>query len=33
MFDSMPSYADKLSARDLTDLIRYLSSLKGGGTQ
>jgi putative heme-binding domain-containing protein len=29
----MPSYADKLSAQDLTDLVRYLSSLKGGGTQ
>ncbi len=25
----MPSYADKLSAQDLTDLVRYLSSLKG----
>jgi putative heme-binding domain-containing protein len=29
----MPSYADKLSAQDLTDLVRYLSSLKGGGAQ
>jgi putative heme-binding domain-containing protein len=25
----MPSYADKLSAQDLTDLVRYLSSMKG----
>jgi putative heme-binding domain-containing protein len=25
----MPSYADKLSAQDLDDLVRYLSSLKG----
>ena len=29
----MPSYADKLSTQDLTGLVRYLSSLKGGGTQ
>ena len=26
----MPSYADRLSAQDLTDLVRYLSSLKDG---
>ena len=26
----MPAYKDKLSAQDLTDLVRYLSSLKGG---
>ncbi len=25
----MPSYADKMSAQDLTDLVRYLSSLRG----
>ena len=25
----MPSYADKLSAQELTDLVNYLSSLKG----
>jgi putative heme-binding domain-containing protein len=25
----MPSYADKMSAQDLTDLVHYLSSLKG----
>jgi putative heme-binding domain-containing protein len=29
----MPSYADKLSAQDLTDLVRYLSSLQGGVAQ
>jgi putative heme-binding domain-containing protein len=29
----MPSYADTMSAQDLTDLVRYLSSLKGGVTQ
>jgi putative heme-binding domain-containing protein len=29
----MPSYADRLSAQDLTDLVRYLSSLKGWGAQ
>jgi putative heme-binding domain-containing protein len=29
----MPSYADKLSAQDLDDLVRYLSSLKGAATQ
>jgi putative heme-binding domain-containing protein len=29
----MPSYADKLSAQDLTGLVRYLSSLKGGSTR
>jgi putative heme-binding domain-containing protein len=29
----MPSYADKLSAQDLNDLVRYLSTLKGAGTQ
>ena len=29
----MPSYADKMNAQDLTDLVRYLSSLKGGATQ
>lgn len=29
----MPSYADKMSAQDLTDLVRYLSSLKGGAAQ
>jgi putative heme-binding domain-containing protein len=28
----MPSYADKLSAQDLDDLVRYLSSLKGVST-
>lgn len=28
----MPSYADKLSAQDLDDLVRYLSSLKSGST-
>jgi putative heme-binding domain-containing protein len=27
----MPSYAGKLSAQDLTDLVHYLSSLKGSG--
>jgi putative heme-binding domain-containing protein len=27
----MPSYADKMSAQDLTDLVHYLSSLKGSG--
>ena len=27
----MPSYADKLSAQDLADLVRYLGYLKGGG--
>ncbi len=27
----MPSYADKLSGQDLTDLVHYLSSLKGTG--
>lgn len=31
--NSMPSYADKLSGRDLTDLVNYLSSLKGNGAQ
>ena len=30
--NSMPSYADKLSAQNLTDLVRYLGSLKGAGT-
>ena len=29
----MPSYADKLSAQDLDDLVRYLSSLKGASTR
>ncbi len=29
----MPSYTDKLSAQDLTDLVRYLSSLKGEGAR
>jgi putative heme-binding domain-containing protein len=29
----MPSYAEKLSAQDLDGLVRYLSSLKGGGVQ
>jgi putative heme-binding domain-containing protein len=29
----MPSYADKLSAQDIDDLVRYLSSLKSAGTQ
>ena len=29
----MPSYADKMSAEDMTDLIHYLSSLKGAGGQ
>ncbi len=29
----MPSYADKLSAQDLNDLVRYLSSQKGASTQ
>jgi putative heme-binding domain-containing protein len=28
----MPAYADKLSAQDLDDLVRYLSSLKGAST-
>jgi putative heme-binding domain-containing protein len=27
----MPSYADKMSAQDITDLVHYLSSLKGSG--
>jgi hypothetical protein len=27
----MPSYAAKLSAQDLTDLVRYFSSWKGFG--
>lgn len=29
----MPSYADKLSSQDLTDLVRYLSSLTNGDAQ
>jgi putative heme-binding domain-containing protein len=29
----MPSYADKMSAQDITDLVHYLSSLKGSGNQ
>jgi putative heme-binding domain-containing protein len=29
----MPSYADKLSAQDLDDLVRYLNSLNGVGAQ
>jgi putative heme-binding domain-containing protein len=29
----MPSYADKLSAQDLSGLVRYLSSLKGEAAQ
>jgi putative heme-binding domain-containing protein len=29
----MPSYADKMSAQDITDLVHYLSSLKGSGDQ
>jgi putative heme-binding domain-containing protein len=27
----MPSYADKMSPQDITDLVHYLSSLKGSG--
>jgi putative heme-binding domain-containing protein len=27
----MPSYADKMSGQDITDLVHYLSSLKGSG--
>jgi putative heme-binding domain-containing protein len=27
----MPSYAEKMSAQDITDLVHYLSSLKGSG--
>jgi hypothetical protein len=29
----MPSYRDQLSAQELTDLVSYLVSLQGGGTQ
>jgi putative heme-binding domain-containing protein len=29
----MPSYADKMSAQDITDLVHYLSSLKGSGNE
>jgi putative heme-binding domain-containing protein len=29
----MPSYADKMSGQDITDLVHYLSSLKGSGNQ
>ena len=29
----MPSYRDKLSSQELTDLLSYLVSLQGGGTQ
>jgi len=29
----MPSYRDKLSSQELTDLVSYLVSLQGGGTQ
>lgn len=29
----MPSYRDKLSRQELADLVSYLVSLKGGGTQ
>jgi putative heme-binding domain-containing protein len=29
----MPAYADKMSAQDLDDLVRYLSSLNGGSTR
>jgi putative heme-binding domain-containing protein len=28
----MPSYADKMSAQDMTDLVHYLSSLKSSGS-
>jgi putative heme-binding domain-containing protein len=31
--NSMPSYANTMSAQDLTDLVQYLSSLKGLGNQ
>jgi quinoprotein glucose dehydrogenase len=27
----MPSYAEKMSAQDITDLVHYLGSLKGSG--
>jgi hypothetical protein len=27
----MPAYGDKMSAGDMTDLVQYLSSLKGIG--
>jgi len=30
---SMPSYADKLTAKERTDLVAYLVSLKGSGTR
>jgi putative heme-binding domain-containing protein len=30
---SMPTYRDKLSTQELADLVSYLVSLKGGGTQ
>ena len=29
----MPSYADKLNAQQLTELVQYLSSLKGASPQ
>jgi putative heme-binding domain-containing protein len=29
----MPSYRDKLTAQELTDLVGYLVSLQGGGVQ
>jgi hypothetical protein len=29
----MPTYRDKLSSQELADLVSYLVSLKGGGTQ
>jgi hypothetical protein len=29
----MPSYRDKLSRQELTDVVSFLVSLQGGGTQ
>jgi len=29
----MPSYKDKLSGRERTDLVAYLASLKGSGAR
>jgi hypothetical protein len=29
----MPSYREKLNTQELTDLVSYLVSLQGGGTQ
>ena len=29
----MPSYREKLSSQEMTDLVSYLVSLQGGGTQ